>query len=152
MICIRPMTRDDIDGVMEIEKESFVPPEVVCSWIEELSKEHAYTYVAEHNEDGNAAIIGYINFMNVAGEIQLDHVAVRKTCRREGIGRMLLQQMMEVAVSLGINALTLEVRSSNQTAIQLYERFGFVVKGCRKGYYNGTGEDALIMWAYPNHP
>ncbi|MDQ5988060.1 MAG: hypothetical protein CSYNP_03813 [Syntrophus sp. SKADARSKE-3] len=146
------MIPDDVGGVMEIEKESFVPPEVVCSWIEELGKENTYNYVAKHNEGGNPAIVGYINFVNVAGEIQLNHVAVRKNNRREGIGRMLMRRMMEVAVSLGINALTLEVRSSNQTAIQLYEKSGFVIEGCRKNYYSSTGEDALIMWAYPNHP
>ena len=47
---------------------------------------------------------------------------------------------------------TLEVRVSNETAIDLYQRLGFVETGVRRGYYTDNREDALIMWRDPSSP
>ena len=68
-------------------------------------------------------------------------IAVSEEFRGKGIGTMLMQKMLEVCE--GTAFITLEVRKSNQSARKLYEKFGFVVLGERKGYYNG--EDAIIM-------
>ena len=56
--------------------------------------------------------------------------------------------LSRAAIATGATALTLEVRSSNTVAQELYRRFGFAPAGVRKGYYADTGEDALIMWAH----
>jgi ribosomal-protein-alanine N-acetyltransferase len=55
--------------------------------------------------------------------------------------------LARAAVDRGCHDLTLEVRMSNSGAQSLYQRFGFVPAGVRKGYYPETGEDALVMWA-----
>ena len=59
---------------------------------------------------------------------------------------MLMQKLIEEAYESGADSLTLEVSAMNAPAVQMYEKFGFVVEGIRKGYYQRTGEDAYIMW------
>ena len=61
---------------------------------------------------------------------------------------MLMLVMMQRAVERGVVDMTLEVRMSNTAAQELYRRFGFAPGGVRKGYYQDSGEDALIMWAH----
>ena len=69
--------------------------------------------------------------------------------RREGLATALLTEL--VHRTGGEHArLTLEVRESNQNAIDLYERFGFLAAGLRRRYYQDNGEDALIMWRTPH--
>jgi ribosomal-protein-alanine N-acetyltransferase len=53
---------------------------------------------------------------------------------------------MENAVRRALERATLEVKASNTIALSLYEKFGFQIAGRRKGYYEKTGEDALILW------
>jgi ribosomal protein S18 acetylase RimI-like enzyme len=60
---------------------------------------------------------------------------------------MLLRAMIDLARQAGIRSATLEVRSANEPARRLYERFGFAVRGVRPCYYDDTKEDALIMGA-----
>ncbi|MEJ1730754.1 GNAT family N-acetyltransferase, partial [Escherichia coli] len=65
--------------------------------------------------------------------------------RGKGYGARLIAGLMQYAANLGVQYMTLEVRQSNQAAISLYERAGFVAVGKRKGYYEETGEDAWLM-------
>ena len=53
-----------------------------------------------------------------------------------------------MGMEMGAASYTLEVRASNQAAIGLYEKFGFVKAGVRPHYYEAGGEDAVIMWRY----
>ena len=73
--------------------------------------------------------------------------SVRKEFRRQGLAYNLMKLMKDIAGQLGVTTQTLEVRESNTTAIQLYRKCGFAVKGRRPRYYTDTQEDALIMWA-----
>jgi ribosomal-protein-alanine N-acetyltransferase len=95
----------------------------------------------------NGTIVGYIGFWIVAGEVQIQNVIVDKDCRGRGIASRLLNFMIEIARSQGVLNVTLEVRSRNKSAISLYVKNGFVVKGVRRKYYDNDGDDALIMWA-----
>jgi ribosomal-protein-alanine N-acetyltransferase len=66
--------------------------------------------------------------------------------RRKGYGRILLIELLTSAYQRGLEWATLEVRPSNQAAVQLYEGFGFETVGRRRRYYQDDGEDALILW------
>jgi [ribosomal protein S18]-alanine N-acetyltransferase len=77
------------------------------------------------------------------------NVAVDPRLRRVGIGGSLLARLFELADSPH-EQYTLEVRTSNEAAIVLYERFGFRTAGRRRGYYHDNREDALIMWRTAN--
>ena len=58
----------------------------------------------------------------------------------------MLLKLMEEGYRMGVEAFTLEVRKSNEAAIHLYEKLGFVTEGIRKNFYEEPTEDALIMW------
>jgi ribosomal-protein-alanine N-acetyltransferase len=77
------------------------------------------------------------------------NVAVDPECRRLGLATALLTRLLE-RVDDDDARYTLEVRRSNAPAIELYERFGFLVAGTRRRYYQDNGEDALVMWRTPS--
>jgi len=80
----------------------------------------------------------------ILDEGHITNIAVRAQDRGRGIGKLLLQSMMQYASNLGAAYLTLEVRQSNAAAIALYTSHGFIAVNRRKGYYE-NGEDALLM-------
>ena len=62
------------------------------------------------------------------------------------MGAALLYSLITTARDRNLERATLEVRASNQSAISLYEKFGFKIAGRRRRYYKDNGEDALILW------
>ena len=77
-------------------------------------------------------------------EVEILNIAVREDRRRRGYGSLLMATALQDAKETGILRGVLEVRISNAPAIHLYESFGFRQVGKRRGYYQDTGEDALI--------
>jgi ribosomal-protein-alanine acetyltransferase len=92
--------------------------------------------------------VGYAGLMMVGGEGHVTTIGVDPHWQRKGIGRRLLLKLAKVAVSHGIEDLTLEVRVSNVGAQTLYHEFGFAPAGIRKNYYAEVNEDAIVMWAH----
>ena len=73
------------------------------------------------------------------------NVAVHPDARRQGIARRLILALVEELKQQGSHCLTLEVRASNQNAISLYQKLGFLQIGRRPNYYRNPKEDALIL-------
>jgi ribosomal-protein-alanine N-acetyltransferase len=144
------MTPDDIEEVLSIERASFPTP-----WSEGIFLEAIYSplscnlvaKVQQHAKEGKE-VAGYVNFWIVAGEVHLHNIAVKKDLRRTGIASRLMTEMINRSHAEGVTRATLEVRRSNEGARNLYEKFGFMVKGIRPRYYFDPQEDALVMWAY----
>ena len=82
----------------------------------------------------------------LAGEGEIQRIAVLPECRRLGVGRKMMEAMVNDAMANQVHAISLEVRESNLAARKLYESFGFAAEAVRKGYYHNPLEDALIMW------
>lgn len=139
---IRWMRKDDLDAVAELEQLSFSVPWSYESLEQGLSNGLDQYLVWEEN--GIAA--GYINFRILAGEGEIERVAVHPLLRGRGFGRKLMEAMVEYASSQGVTDMTLDVRVNNQRAINLYESCGFVKEAVRKDYYREPVEDAIIMW------
>lgn len=139
---VRQMRREDLDAVAEMEKLSFSVP-----WSRNIL-EQGFLGDLDHylviEKDGQPA--GYINFRFLAGEGEIERIAVHPRFRGQGLGRKLMEAMEEYGESQGVTAVTLEVRSSNKKAVNLYESCGFVKEAVRKGYYRDPVEDAIIMW------
>jgi ribosomal-protein-alanine N-acetyltransferase len=91
-------------------------------------------------------IIGLGCFWAILEEAHITLLAIHPDYQRQGLGKLLLYKLLEAAVQRRLERATLEVRISNQSAIALYEQFGFRVAGERKNYYPQTGESALILW------
>ncbi|MFC1925787.1 ribosomal protein S18-alanine N-acetyltransferase, partial [Chloroflexota bacterium] len=95
----------------------------------------------------NHNILGYASMWLMVDEAHLTSIAVRETHRRRGVGELLLISIIDLAMHLKAQIVTLEVRSSNLAAQALYEKYGFIEVGLRRGYYSDDGEDAVIMTA-----
>ena len=143
LITVRPMVMTDVDGVMAVEHDSFLTPWSRSAFEEELAQNRLARYIVAVE---NGEIVGYAGTWLVINEAHVTNVAVSSQRRREGIGRMLMQKLMELARENGMESMTLEVRVSNAAARHLYDQMGFVAAGIRKNYYSETKEDALILW------
>jgi ribosomal-protein-alanine N-acetyltransferase len=101
-----------------------------------------YIYVLR--TDANS-IAGFCAFWRVVDQIHINNLAIRPELRHRGLGRHLLQRVLEAAEEMGAVHATLEVRRSNTAAHRLYESAGFHQAGVRASYYTHPIEDALIL-------
>jgi [ribosomal protein S18]-alanine N-acetyltransferase len=135
------MTTADVENVIAIERASFRFPWSTRFFLDELQVDCAHSILAE--VDGR--IVGYVLFWILAEEVDIHNIAVHPDFRRQGIGRLLLEQVVAAARRQERLRVTLDVRCSNAVAQSLYFSLGFVARGLRKGYYSDNGEDALVM-------
>ena len=146
LLNISPMTAQDLNVVLVMERESFPSPWTYSLFRQELDLSFSRHFVLRRScPDRNEEIIGYIIFWIIHDEVQLQRIAVKKDSRCKGMGSILIGKMMEVCLQEGVKSGSLEVRISNSSALGLYKKFGFQVAGMRKGYYTDTQDDALLM-------
>lgn len=139
---IRQMTEVDLPQVCAIELETFSDP-----W----SEEDFRSSIKEANNgyliaEMDGTIAGYCGYWGIVGEGYIYNVAVKKEFRRHKIGYQMLKTLLEESKARGITSFTLEVRTSNEPAIKLYESLNFERAGIRKDFYSKPKEDAVIMW------
>ena len=128
MITVRAMQVKDAEQVSELERMIFSQPWSYQGFVDSLSLPNTVFLVAEEIDEG-----------------EITNVAVSPEMRCHGIGGMLLAEAKKEAESRSVGRIVLEVRCSNDSAIRLYERNGFVNHGVRKGFYELPKEDAYIM-------
>lgn len=139
---IRRMREEDLACVADLEKMCFAE----C-WSYKLLEAGIHSpydvyFVAEQEE----RIIGYCCLRLLAGEGEIQRIAVLPNKRRLGAGRKMMEAMVSYAMGRHTYVISLEVRESNIVAQRLYESFGFAPEAVRKGYYRNPLEDAIIMW------
>ncbi|MGO5027738.1 ribosomal protein S18-alanine N-acetyltransferase [Candidatus Agathobaculum pullicola] len=134
-----PMAERHLAALAEIEKACFHAPWSEAMLREELDK--GIFLVAE--QDGQA--VGYIGCQTVLDEGYITNVAVSPDCRRQGVGRALIAELVSCARAKELSFVTLEVRASNASALALYEGAGFGRVGVRKNFYSAPSEDAVLM-------
>ena len=143
---LRPMTLADLPAVMVLEEELFAPD----TWSEamyrdELSRSGTRHYlVAEDDGDGSPVVIGYAGLIAYDDEAHVATLGVAGERQGEGLGARLLDALLAEA-DRRTSVVLLEVRAENDVALGLYRRRGFVEIGRRRGYYQPSGEDALVM-------
>ncbi len=140
---VLPMLRSDLDIVCRIARESFSTPWTQAIFESELHRDWAEVRVLRSGE--GERICGFINFWIIGDEIHLHNLAVLPTVRRRGYGRTLLLDMFEIAIKRSVTTVLLEVRCSNEVAINLYKSVGFRSIAIRPRYYSDNQEDAIIM-------
>jgi [ribosomal protein S18]-alanine N-acetyltransferase len=143
MLKLREMTINDIEAVHKIEESSFYTPWSKESITKEIKENKLAIYLVACKE---SEIVGYCGMWHVVTEGHIINVAVLESYRNEGVGSALINALIEIATQKEMIGLTLEVKMSNQNAIRLYTKKGFIVEGIRKNYYSDTKEDALVMW------
>jgi len=142
-LVVRPMTLDDLDEVLDIERASFIAPWTPDLFVAEFGNPRSVKRVVTVGENG--PVIGYVIFWIVLDEAHLMNVAVDEAFKRKGAAKLMLQKMIDECAGRGVRYVTLEVRKSNEAAIELYLRFGFKMVGLRKNYYVHEHEDAIMM-------
>jgi [ribosomal protein S18]-alanine N-acetyltransferase len=140
-IRIRPMVESDLSAVTAIERASFTMPWTLDTFQGLLRRFDSHLFVAE----AAGEVVAYAVVWIVVDQAELGDIAVVEGWRRRGIGRRLLETVLERVRSRGVRELFLEVRVSNHEARNLYERYGFVEVGRRKDYYSTPREDALVL-------
>ncbi len=90
-------------------------------------------------------VLGYVGISTVLDEGYITNLCVTESARKKGIGTALLNRVFSFAKDKKLSFVSLEVRESNQNAISLYNKFGFLKEGKRKGFYDSPKEDALIL-------
>lgn len=142
MVTFRRMEEKDVDAVSKIEEATFSMPWSPASFLEMIQSDHALFIVAEEDEK----ILGACGVVQALDEGNITNVVMAEESRGKGIGTAMLTFLMEEGKKYGITAYTLEVRVSNNVAIHVYEKLGFVSAGIRKNFYEKPKEDANIMW------
>ena len=144
MTDVRRLTYADLPQVVAIERRSFPAPWSLAMFVLELSKPSGICLAAEvHGE-----MAGYLICSRYDVVWHIMNVSVDPDRRRSGIATALLDRLVE-RVDDPLAQFTLEVRKSNEAALKLYERRGFIAAGVRRRYYQDNGEDAVIMWRTP---
>ncbi len=139
---IRCMEEQDIQQIARLEELCFSE-----SWSARILESGLFSpydvyYVYEQDD----RILGYCNLRVLAGEGEIQRIAVHPDSRRLGIGRILMDAMLSYASDKKVYAVSLEVRESNLPARNLYESYGFAKEAVRKAYYHNPTEDAVMMW------
>ena len=138
------MRRRHLKGVMAIERRVYPRPWSPNLFLSEMSEPRNRAYLVARLE---REVVGYAGLMSYGEEAHVTTIAVDPDEHRRKIGTRLLLELVRRAREMGARAISLEVRVSNWGAQRMYGRFGFRPVGVRKGYYQETGEDALVMWA-----
>jgi len=149
-LTVSPLSEADLPLILEIELESQPEPWSEKSFLEEIHRGNASLLGARVQAPAGAVaepdeIAGFICFWSVDEEIQILNLAVRKTMRRMGIARKLIETAVRTGFEQHARFASLEVRKSNLAARRLYESFGFKIVGERRNYYGVQRESAILM-------
>jgi ribosomal-protein-alanine N-acetyltransferase len=157
------MREADIATVQEIEQAIFSTPWPRNAYYRELASRSSAHYIVLRQEgvverpvgfinvDLDTSLIGYGGMWRMYDEAHVTTIGVRRDVQHRGHGRVLFAGLVQAAYDMGAKWVTLEVRTSNDNAMHMYEAFGFKVIGRRKGYYTDNGEDAIVMWSDSIH-
>jgi ribosomal-protein-alanine N-acetyltransferase len=141
-VVIRPMAEADVGFVVALERASYQFP-----WSEGIFRDCLRVgYTCRVASSANR-IIGYGVMSLGAGEAHILNLCIDAAFRCQGIGRRMLDYLLDKGAAAGMTEAFLEVRPSNTAAIRLYLSLGFDQVGMRKGYYQAVGgrEDAAVL-------
>ena len=139
---IRAMDINDIERVIELENILFTSAWQARDFLYEIfENEFSYNFVLEN--DGN--IVGYVGVWITYEQSQITAIGIDPQYQGQGLGRYLMEEMIQFAIEQGCDVMSLEVRISNYKAISLYQSLGFKNEAIRKNYYQDNHEDAYLM-------
>lgn len=139
---IRLMHARDLQTVWAIECDVYPRAWSLPLFEQELKRSTAIALVCEEGD----RIVGYLVADMFVDVWHIMNVAVHREHRRVHVASDLLGAYFDITERHSHRGHTLEVRVSNEAAVQLYRSYGFVSTGVRPRYYDDNGEDALIMW------
>jgi ribosomal-protein-alanine N-acetyltransferase len=139
---LRALDLRHLGQIEEIERRSYPTPWSRSMFASEIGKPSSICVGAFADE----RLLGYMIVSRYVDAWHVMNIAVDPEQRRRGVATRLLEALFELTADNQQRGYTLEVRISNVSAIELYERLGFRHRGIRRGYYTDNREDALVMW------
>ncbi len=144
-INIRPMHFGDLNKVMAIEPTAYGKNHWSKQSFENELKLSCSSYFCAISSE-TSELLGYSGFWLIGEEVHITTLAVHREFQRRYVGeRLLIHDILE-GKRLGAHWITLEVRATNQKALNLYLKYGFKSLGRLKRYYQDNDEDALVLW------
>ena len=139
---IRKAKISDLEAIKEIEDESFINPFTKEDLLYEISQNPVSNFFVLEKD---SLVVGFIDYWVTFDSATIDQIAVKKSERNQGFAKILLEKSINDLKELGeVSFFTLEVRASNEPAINLYKSFGFQKVTIKEKYYD-DGEDAIYM-------
>ena len=148
-ITIQPISVDEIESILILDRLCFGGLWSIDSYRRELTNDNSHfigVSVAKSLEPELNGLIGFGCFWAILDEAHITLLGIHPQYQRQGLGKLLLIALLDKARTIEMARSTLEVRASNQGAIDLYEKYGFQTVGRRKKYYQDNDEDGVIMW------
>jgi len=142
-ISLRPATDEDLGRLADLETRLQVAPWTVDHFRTEIAKPYSNVCVLTDDET-DTVIHGYIVFWLMPDACQVLNIAVDLPHRGLGLARLMLRRAIDQAMKQNIDKATLDVRKSNQPALQLYQSLNFTIDHIRKNFYS-NGEDAYQL-------
>lgn len=140
-LIIRPMTSEDIKAVNDIAVAVFPDPWPIDSYERELNNELASFFIMTYAD----IIIGYCHFWVTFDSASIVQFAIHPAMQGKGLGKLLMAHFLDRISKLEeVKAITLEVRTNNERAINLYLNHGFQIITTKRGFYT-NGDDAYYM-------
>ncbi|WP_448615558.1 ribosomal protein S18-alanine N-acetyltransferase [Modestobacter sp. URMC 112] len=142
-VTLRDMTRADLPAVLALEEELFAPDTwTAAMYRDELARTDTRHYLVAVDEAGT--VIGYAGLIAYPEEAHIATIGVAGAAQGQGVGAKLLDSLLAEADTRS-QVVLLEVRADNETAQGLYRRRGFTEIGRRRGYYQPSNTDAVVM-------
>jgi [ribosomal protein S18]-alanine N-acetyltransferase len=144
---IRPMAAGDVDHVLEIAGSLPQAPHwPLTAYVRALDSQSSPRRISLVAESPAARkVIGFAIASLLAGEAELESIAVASDAQRRGLGRQTFRALTIELKKAGAERLTLEVRASNAPALAFYRSLGLIEAGRRPRYYADPVEDAVLM-------
>jgi [ribosomal protein S18]-alanine N-acetyltransferase len=153
---VRRMRESDLGAVRAIETLSFSNPWSDNTFRGEIQntsissplvvvRRTGHPVVADNPVVADEEVVAYIIYWQIRDDVQINNVAVHPDCRGQGLGEAMMRYALAKVRAAGASFVTLEVRQSNASAVNLYKKLGFDILGTRKHYYTNPDEDAHVM-------
>lgn len=140
-----PDSEKIVEDIFEIEKEAFPYDGWSEKSIAETIGNNDYICLGVFDDNADNIINGYLFLKKSFEECELVKIAINQAKQNRGLGHILLKNGIDMSLTNNCNKIFLEVRQSNQKAIKLYKKTGFMEIGKRKRFYHSPIEDAVIM-------
>ncbi len=152
---IRRLTSEFLPPVLDLDQQCFGGLWTLEGYQRELDSPNSDLVILV-DDSASTSVLGLGCVWAILDEAHITIVAVHPNYQRQGLGQAILFALLQLAHQRGLERATLEVRISNQSAVNLYHKFDFREAGRRKHYYPDTEEDASILWRsglqHPNFP
>ncbi len=145
LLKLKRLTAESLPAVLDLDQQCFNGLWTLEGYQRELDSPNSDLVILV-DDRASPPVVGLGCLWAILDEAHITIVAVHPNYQRQGFGQAILFALLQSAHQRGLERATLEVRISNQSAINLYQKFDFRQAGQRKRYYPDTGEDASILW------